>query len=82
VSVVLAASIEEANPQQILERREKVTLPPLLIMQGAFDDNIPAAVSASIRSSKPACINGQPQRDRNLRARATVREFIAKQFNS
>jgi len=33
-------TIYEANPQQILDRREKVTLPPLLIMQGALDDNV------------------------------------------
>src|SRR5258706_3868247 len=37
-------TIYEANPQQILERREAVTLVPLLIMQGALDDNVlPAA---------------------------------------
>jgi len=33
-------SIHEANPQEILDRREPVTLPPLLIMQGALDDNV------------------------------------------
>ena len=33
-------TIYEGNPQQILERREKVSLPPLLIMQGALDDNV------------------------------------------
>ena len=37
-------TIFEANPQQMLERREAVTLVPLLIMQGALDDNVlPAA---------------------------------------
>ncbi len=37
-------TIHESNPQEILERREKVTLVPLLIMQGALDDNVlPAA---------------------------------------
>jgi len=37
-------TIHEANPQEILERREQVTLLPLLIMQGALDDNVlPAA---------------------------------------
>ena len=34
------ATIFEANPQLILERREQVTLPPILIMQGALDDNV------------------------------------------
>jgi len=33
-------TIHEANPQEILDRREKVLLPPLLIMQGALDDNV------------------------------------------
>src|SRR6267143_1917970 len=37
-------TIHEANPQEILERREQVTMVPLLIMQGALDDNVlPAA---------------------------------------
>ena len=34
-------SIFEANPMLILERGEKVTLPPLLIMQGELDSNVP-----------------------------------------
>jgi acetyl esterase/lipase len=33
-------AIHEGNPQQMLERGEKVTLPPMLIMQGALDDNV------------------------------------------
>jgi acetyl esterase len=33
-------SIHESNPQEILERKEKVTLKPLLIMQGALDTNV------------------------------------------
>jgi acetyl esterase len=33
-------TIFESNPQQILERHEAVTLVPLLIMQGALDDNV------------------------------------------
>jgi len=33
-------TIFESNPQQILERRERVSLGPLLIMQGALDDNV------------------------------------------
>ena len=37
-------TIYEGNPQQILERREAVTLTPLLIMQGALDDNVLPAV--------------------------------------
>jgi acetyl esterase len=33
-------TIHEGNPQEILERDEKVTLVPILIMQGALDDNV------------------------------------------
>ena len=33
-------SIHEANPQEILDRREQVTLVPMLVMQGALDDNV------------------------------------------
>jgi acetyl esterase/lipase len=37
-------SIREANPQEILERKETLALPPLLIMQGGLDDNVLPAV--------------------------------------
>jgi acetyl esterase len=33
-------TIHEGNPQEFLDRREAVTLPPMLIMQGALDDNV------------------------------------------
>lgn len=33
-------TIHEANPREILERKEKVALVPFLIMQGALDDNV------------------------------------------
>ncbi len=33
-------TIHEANPLEILERREYTVLPPLLIMQGELDDNV------------------------------------------
>jgi acetyl esterase len=33
-------TIHEANPQEILEREEKIALVPFLIMQGALDDNV------------------------------------------
>jgi acetyl esterase/lipase len=33
-------TIHEANPQEILDRGEDVTLVPLLIMQGELDDNV------------------------------------------
>lgn len=33
-------TIHESNPREILERKEKIALVPLLIMQGALDDNV------------------------------------------
>ena len=33
-------TIHESNPQEMLEREEKVALVPLLIMQGALDNNV------------------------------------------
>jgi acetyl esterase len=48
-------TIFESNPQQILERREAVTLVPLLIMQGALDDNVlPAAQEKFVATYKAA----------------------------
>jgi acetyl esterase/lipase len=37
-------TIHESNPQEILERHEAVSLVPMLIMQGALDDNVLPAV--------------------------------------
>jgi acetyl esterase/lipase len=52
-------TIHEANPQEILERHERVTLVPLLIMQGALDDNVLPAVqekfAASYRAAGGEC---------------------------
>jgi len=48
-------TIHEANPQEILERREKVTLTPLLVMQGALDDNVlPSAQEKFVATYKAA----------------------------
>ncbi len=44
-------SIHEANPQEILDRGEKVVLPPLLIMQGELDDNVRPAVQERFANS-------------------------------
>jgi acetyl esterase len=38
-------SIFEANPMKMLERGEKVTLPPMLVMQGELDSNVPWQIS-------------------------------------
>jgi acetyl esterase/lipase len=52
-------TIYEGNPQQILDRREAVSLPPLLIMQGALDDNVLPSLqekfAASYRAAGGEC---------------------------
>jgi len=53
------ATIHEGNPQEILERREAVSLVPMLIMQGALDDNVLPAVqekfAATYRAAGGVC---------------------------
>jgi acetyl esterase/lipase len=48
-------TIYEANPQQILDRREKIDMVPLLIMQGALDDNVlPSVQTKFVNTYKAA----------------------------
>jgi acetyl esterase len=47
-------TIHESNPQEILERHEAVTLVPLLIMQGALDDNVLPSVQETFAASYKA----------------------------
>jgi acetyl esterase/lipase len=47
-------TIFEGNPQLILERRERVTLPPILIMQGALDDNVLPALQEKFAATYKA----------------------------
>ena len=47
-------TIHESNPQEILERREAVTLVPILIMQGALDDNMLPAVQEKFAATYKA----------------------------
>ena len=87
-------TIHEANPQEILERKEKVTMPPLLIMQGALDDNVLPALqekfAATYRAAGGVCeltvFEGcehewvaQPGPQTD-RAREMVKAFIARQL--
>lgn len=44
-------SIYEGNPQQMLDRGEKVALPPLLIMQGGLDDNVIPPIQEKFQAS-------------------------------
>ncbi len=37
-------TMKEGNPQHILERGEKVLLPPTLVVQGTRDDNVPLSI--------------------------------------
>ena len=47
-------TIHESNPQEILERREPVSFVPLLIMQGALDDNVLPAVQEKFATTYAA----------------------------
>jgi acetyl esterase len=85
-------TIFESNPQQILERREKVALGPLLIMQGALDDNVlPSIQEKFVKTYKAAggdveyhLFEGSEHQwvanegPQTDRARETVKAFIAR----
>jgi acetyl esterase/lipase len=89
-------TIHESNPQEILEREEKVTLVPLLVMQGALDDNVlPEAQEKFVKTYKAA--GGQIEYHlfensehewvakpgpQTDKARETVKAFIARQLKA
>jgi len=89
-------TIFESNPQQILERHEQVTLVPLLIMQGALDDNVLPAVqekfAATYKAAGGKCefhvFEGSEHEwvakegPQTDRAREMVKKFIARQLNT
>jgi acetyl esterase/lipase len=89
-------TIHEGNPQEIIERGEKVTLVPFLIMQGALDDNVLPVMqekfAETYRAAGGPCdhrlfedsthewvAEPGPQTDK---ARATVKQFIARQLRA
>jgi acetyl esterase len=89
-------TIHESNPQEILERHEQVPLVPLLIMQGALDDNVMPPVQEKFATTYKAAggkcefhvfencehewvAKEGPQTDR---ARAMVKEFVARQLKA
>ena len=89
-------SIHEGNPQEILDRSEKVALVPFLIMQGALDDNVLPAMQErfveSYRAAGGACDYrlfensthewvAEPGPQTD-KARATVKEFIVRQLKA
>lgn len=47
-------SIHEANPLEILQRKEKIGMVPLLVMQGALDDNVMPAVQEKFAATYKA----------------------------
>ena len=87
-------SIHESNPQEILEREEKVTLVPLLVMQGALDDNVlPEAQEKFVKTYKAAGGNVEfhifadsehewvaKEGPQTDKARDTAKAFIARQL--
>jgi len=89
-------TIHEGNPQAILERREPVTLVPMLIMQGALDDNVLPAVqekfAATYRAAGGVCeltiFEGSEHEwvakpgPQTDRAREMVKAFIARQLKA
>ena len=89
-------TIHESNPQEILEREEKVTLLPLLIMQGALDDNVlPEVQEKFVKTYKAAGGDCEYHLFENSvhewvaeegpqtdKARETVKAFIARQLKA
>ena len=87
-------TIHESNPQEILERGEKVTLVPFLIMQGALDDNMLPEFQEKFVSAYKAAGGECDYRlfansvhewvaepgPQTDKAREVVREFIARQL--
>jgi acetyl esterase len=89
-------TIHESNPQEILERHEKVDLVPLLIMQGALDDNVMPPVqekfAATYKAAGGNCefhvFEGSEHEwvanegPQTDRARQMVKAFIARQLKA
>lgn len=89
-------TIHEGNPQEILDRRERVMLPPLLIMQGELDDNVRPSVQKKFAESYRAA-GGECQFEifegcehlwirepgpQTDRAHEMVKQFIARQLKA
>jgi acetyl esterase/lipase len=89
-------TIHEGNPQEILERKEKVSLVPFLIMQGALDDNVLPEIQENFARTYRAAGGQCDYRlfenavhewvaepgPQTDKARETVRAFIARQLNA
>jgi acetyl esterase/lipase len=89
-------TIHESNPREIVERKEKITRVPFLIMQGGLDDNmLPAAQENFVKLYKAAggqcefhLFENSPHEwvaqegPQTDKARATVKAFIVQQLKS
>ena len=89
-------TIHEGNPQEILEREERVALVPFLIMQGALDDNVlPEAQEKFVKTYRAAGGDCDYRLFENSvhewvaepgpqtdKAREVVKEFIARQLKA
>jgi acetyl esterase/lipase len=89
-------TIHESNPQEILERGEKVNLVPFLVMQGALDDNmLPEFQEKFVKTYKAAGGACDYRLFENSvhewvaepgpqtdKAREVVKEFIARQLKA
>jgi alpha-beta hydrolase superfamily lysophospholipase len=89
-------TIHESNPQEILERGEKVTMVPFLIMQGALDDNVLPEVQEKFAKTYRAAGGDCDYRlfensvhewvaepgPQTDKAREVVKEFIARQLKA
>jgi acetyl esterase len=89
-------TIHESNPQEILERKEQVALPPLLIMQGALDDNVLPAMQEKFANTYRAAGGSCDYRlfenavhewvaepgPQTDKAREVAKEFIARQLKA
>ena len=88
------ATMREGNPQMVLKRGEQECLPPMLILQGTADDNVPLSISERFAETYRAAggsverelFPGMPHafaRDpgpESDRAIALMKGFLARQF--
>jgi len=89
-------TIHESNPREILERKEKVRLVPLLVMQGALDGNMPPQAQEAFAKLYNAAggkcefqlFEGAEHEwvakegPQTDKARATVKAFVARQLRA
>jgi acetyl esterase len=89
-------TIHESNPQEILERKERVNLVPMLIMQGGLDDNMLPSIQEKFAATYKAAggamdyhlFEGSEHQwvaqegPQTDKARAMVKAFIARQLKA